>query len=124
MFSFLISRSTPVECLHTILLGPVKYLLQELMSRLTPREKDIIVAKMNSFNYSGMDNSINGNSICRYGCLYACAIVIACFMALRYYKSLVGRDFKQWSQVGIFIVWEFLTTSEKKMWLSLAKVYT
>ncbi len=40
----------------------------------------------------------------------------------RYHKSLVGRDFKQWSQVGIFVVWEFLTTSEKKVWLSLAKV--
>ena len=41
----------------------------------------------------------------------------------RYHKSLVGRDFKLRAQIGIFIVWTFLTPSEEKMWLSLAKVY-
>ena len=40
----------------------------------------------------------------------------------RYHKSLVGRDYKAWAQVGIFIVWSYLTPSEKSMWLSLAKV--
>lgn len=39
-----------------------------------------------------------------------------------YNKSLVGRDYKAWAQVGIFIVWELLTSSEKIIWLSLAKV--
>lgn len=58
-------RSSPVECLHTILLGPVKYFLKELMERLTPQEKDLIVNRINSFNFSGIQNKINGNSICR-----------------------------------------------------------
>lgn len=90
------------------------------MDRLTPRDKDIIVAKINSFNYSGLDNRISGSSICRYShCIY---IIMYYYMLLRYHNSLVGRDFKLWAQVGIFIVWDFLTSSEKLMWLSLAKV--
>lgn len=40
----------------------------------------------------------------------------------RYHKSLVGRDFKVWCQIGVFIVWPFLTKKEKDMWLSLAEV--
>ena len=39
----------------------------------------------------------------------------------RYHNSLVGRDYKVWSQVGIFVVWHYLTPAED-MWLSLAKV--
>lgn len=43
-------------------------------------------------------------------------------LVFRYYKSLIGRDFKLWAQIGIFVVWSLLTQSEKEMWLSLAKV--
>lgn len=61
-----ICRSTPIECLHTILLGPVKYLLQLLMDRLNPREKDFIEARINSFEFSGFEAKLHGRSICRY----------------------------------------------------------
>ena len=40
----------------------------------------------------------------------------------RYHGSLLGRDFKAWAQIGVFIVWDFLSTTEKEMWLALAKV--
>lgn len=39
-----------------------------------------------------------------------------------HHNSLVGRDYKVWAQVGIFIVWPLLTQNEKNVWLSLAKV--
>ena len=62
---YYVYRSTPVECLHTILLGPVKYLLQELMDRLTSQEKSIIIAKLNSLNFSAVTPRISGSSICK-----------------------------------------------------------
>lgn len=40
----------------------------------------------------------------------------------RYHNSLVGGDFKLWSQFGLFIVWPYMTDLEQKVWLSLAKV--
>ena len=50
------SRSTPVECLHTILLGPYKYLTGQLMERLSPVEKKEIRSRIEAFDFSGIDN--------------------------------------------------------------------
>lgn len=118
-------RSLPVETLHTILLGPVKYLLKELMDRLLPAEKSTIECRINAFNFSGLNGNVNGKAICRYlatQSLCICLIMHACIIH-RYHNSLVGRDYKVWAQIGIFIVWPFLTIKEKSAWLSLAKVY-
>ena len=46
-------------------LGPVKYLLVELMNKLSSNEKSEIEARIDSFNFSGFDERINGASICR-----------------------------------------------------------
>ena len=47
-----------MECLHTILLGPVKYFLKELMDRLMPKDKDEIIARINYFDFSGFSMKI------------------------------------------------------------------
>ena len=54
----------PVECLHTILLGPVKYFLDKLLNRLNEDEKEVVRCKIDSFCFSGIDENINGRSIC------------------------------------------------------------
>lgn len=54
-----------MECLPTILLGPVKYFLKELMDRLMPKDKDEIIARITAFDFSGFSMKINGSSICR-----------------------------------------------------------
>ena len=62
-----------MECLHTILLGPVKYFLTELMERLSQEAKNDIEANVNSMNWSGIRGRINGGSICR--CIVICGYV-------------------------------------------------
>ena len=58
--------SLPVECLHTVLLGPIKYLLNDLMNRLSVEEKRLVKCRIDSFNYSGFDDIISGKSIIKY----------------------------------------------------------
>ena len=96
-------RSTPVEVLHTVLLGPYKYLLKALMKRLSGEEKSQLLARVASFNYSGIDSKITGN-ICYH------------------HKSFVGRDYKAIAQMAPFVFGPYLSPEEKTVWLALSKV--
>ncbi len=84
----ILRRSTPVEVLHSILLGPYKYLLKTFIPRLSPTQKRQVLAKMSAFNYSGFKGKVIGNLI-------------------SYHKSFVGRDYKAWAQLDV---------GEKKIW--------
>lgn len=115
-----INRSTPFETLHSILLGPCKYLVKKLISSLSPQYKKELLARMNVFNnsgifivkilclklyikYIGIEGKVMGN-ICYY------------------HKSFVGRDFKAWMQMVIFLIHPYLNQSELHVWLCLSKV--
>ena len=78
-------RGTPLEVLHTILLGLAKYMLKQFMPQLTNRMKEEVLARVNGFPHSGLRSKMFGN-VCRY------------------YNSFVGRDLpKGWSQMSVFI---------------------
>lgn len=96
-------RSTPIETLHTILLGPYKYLLRKLMSKLTVQQKNGVRARIASFPSSGLQYEVTSD-ICRYT------------------GSLVGRDFKSIAQMGPFILMPHVDEKEKPVWLALSKV--
>ena len=96
-------RSTPIETLHTILLGPYKYLLKKSIPKLSARQKEEVLARVRSFNYSGFRVRLIGNVV-------------------RYHKSFVGRDYKAWAQMALFIICPYLTDEEVNVWLSLSKV--
>lgn len=99
----LLSRSTPVETLHTILLGACKYMLRSFMDKRSPAEKKEILARILSFSYSGFTCRITGNISCHY-------------------RSFVGRDFKAWMQMVLFIVPSYLSANQTKCWYLLSKV--
>ena len=54
-------RSTPVECLHTLLLGVYKYMFNELMQTLSPAQKNEVSAHIDCFPASGMDLKLSKN---------------------------------------------------------------
>ncbi len=96
-------RSTPVETLHTILLGPYKYLLLTVMGKLSSQQKSEVLARMRAFNNSGFKVRVHGN-------------------ITKYFGSFVGRDFKAWAQMALFIIGPYLDDDETSVWLSLSKV--
>ncbi|XP_064398447.1 uncharacterized protein LOC135345042 isoform X4 [Halichondria panicea] len=98
-------QSTPVECLHAILLGPVKYLLKRFIAGLKKEQKAKVLAIVQQFNYSGFDVRLYGNII-------------------KHHCSFVGRDYKAWAQMAAFIVTPYVTTNERKLWLALLKVFS
>ena len=98
-----ICRSTPVETVHTILLGPFKYLLKEVMATLSTVQKKEVLARMAAFHWSGFDGKVIGNVV-------------------YHHKSFVGRDYKAWAQMSLFIIGPYLSAAERAVWLDLSKV--
>ena len=102
--SIFIHSSTPIETLHTILLGPYKYLLRSLMGRLNTAQKAELEARIESFDFSGFENKLSYN-LCRH------------------FRSFVGRDFKAIAECSLYLLGPYMSQNEKIVWLSLSKVY-
>ena len=100
----LISRRIPVEVLHTILLGACKYILKHVMPKLSKQQKREILASIRSFSTSGLISTTMYGNVCYY------------------YNSFVGRDFKGWSQMALFVLHPYLNEGERTVLLSYSKV--
>ena len=59
---------------------------------------------MDAFNPSGIKVRVHGN-------------------ITQHYRSFVGRDFKAWAQMALFILGPYLDKDEQSVWLSLSQVY-
>ena len=115
----LICSSTPIECLHTILLGPYKYMLRQVMENLSSVQKNEIISRFRSFPYSGFQQRLTSN-VCRLVEFHMYTSCVCHFY--RYVGSLVGRDFKTFAQLALPILQPYLNGSEFKAWFSLTKV--
>ena len=73
------------------------------MPSLTSDEKEEILARIAAFDFSGFERRLTGN-ICRYS------------------KSFVGRDFKLWAQMAVFILEPYVADEELDLWLKLSQV--
>ncbi|KAI8452672.1 hypothetical protein BY996DRAFT_6431774 [Phakopsora pachyrhizi] len=86
-------KDTPVEVLHVILLGIVKYLYYK---------KEELVARFQSFDISNLNiPSIKAKYL------------------VQHYSSLVGKDFKIIIQAAPFVFFTIIEESRQKIWISL-----
>lgn len=73
------------------------------MGHLTTRQKEEVLARLFSFDFSGFKVKLSRD-------------------ISRHYKSFVGRDFKSFAQLALFILGPYLSAEQKIVWLSLSKV--
>ncbi|KAI0639400.1 hypothetical protein C8Q77DRAFT_1223885, partial [Trametes polyzona] len=78
---------TPVEILHVVLLGFIKYFWRDTISRLKEPAKATLIARLSSFDVAGLGIApLLGATLVNYA------------------KSLVGRDFRAIAQAAPFVL--------------------
>uniref|UniRef100_D8QAN3 Uncharacterized protein n=1 Tax=Schizophyllum commune (strain H4-8 / FGSC 9210) TaxID=578458 RepID=D8QAN3_SCHCM len=97
---------TPVEVLHVVLLGIVKYFWRDIISRLKAPEKEILKARLSSFDTSALNiPPLSGETLVSYA------------------GSLVGRDFRAIAQVAPFVLHDLGVHDDiLRVWMALSKV--
>ncbi|KAL5488729.1 hypothetical protein EMCRGX_G017714 [Ephydatia muelleri] len=97
------TQSTPVEALHTLVLGPYKYMLRSRMARFSPQQCKEVLARIASFPFSGFALRLSRD-------------------ISKYNKLFVGRDFKTLAQLALFVFPPLVSPGETEVWLALSKV--
>ncbi|KAJ7814354.1 hypothetical protein B0H14DRAFT_3747837 [Mycena olivaceomarginata] len=100
-------QDTPVEILHVVLLGFVKYLWRDLIQQLKGKDekKELLVTRLSSFNVSGLGISpLAGKTLVQYS------------------GSLTGRDFRAIAQVAPFVLYDLVSRDCFETWQALSKI--
>ena len=92
-----------MEILHTILLVPIKYLVKKTMTSLSPADKKKVKAKIDAFDFLAYERRLPSSFVTIYG-------------------SCVGRDFKLWAQISVFILDGIICEDELEVWLYISEV--
>ncbi|KAI8453745.1 hypothetical protein BY996DRAFT_4549537, partial [Phakopsora pachyrhizi] len=95
-------KDTPVEVLHVVLLGILKYLYQDLIGGLSASKKEELIARLQSFDTSNLNIQ-----------------PIKAKYLVQHYSSLVGKDFKVLIQAAPFVFFPLIEDSKRKIWISL-----
>lgn len=99
---------TPVEILHTILLGFVKYFWRDVIqNQLKQNElkKELLKARLSSFDVTGLGiRKLSGHTLVQYA------------------GSLTGRDFRAVAQVAPFILHDLVPKACFDTWVSLSNL--
>ncbi|KAJ3257830.1 hypothetical protein HDU77_002515 [Chytriomyces hyalinus] len=93
---------TPIEILHCILLGIVKYLMRATIDGLSERKKQDLKAYLEGVKQDGLPGKIRGHSL------------------VHHVKSLNGKDFRLFVQVAPFALPNVVTKELLEAWVSLS----
>ncbi|KAH9813011.1 hypothetical protein DFH28DRAFT_1128957 [Melampsora americana] len=102
--------NTPVEILHVILLGVVKYLYWDTMKTIKPgkpsaRKYHNLSARWRSFNRKGLNMPpIQPNTL------------------IQFFQSLVGKEFRTVLQTVPFVIYDLVTNEMRHLWASLCQL--
>ncbi|KAF7346896.1 hypothetical protein MVEN_01441800 [Mycena venus] len=101
-------QDTPVEILHVVLLGFVKYLWRDLVQNQLhskPEQKSLLETRLNSFDVSGLGISpLAGHTLVQYS------------------GSLTGRDFRAIAQAAPYVVYDLVSRDCLATWVALSKL--
>ncbi|TRM65621.1 hypothetical protein BD626DRAFT_628781 [Schizophyllum amplum] len=98
---------TPVEILHVILLGFVKYFWRDALVRLTKPQLKILKTRLSSFDVRGLGVSpLSGERLVTYG------------------RSLTGSDFRIIAQVAPFVLQGLMKQENIDVWCALSAIVT
>ncbi|KAJ7221179.1 hypothetical protein C8J57DRAFT_1594096 [Mycena rebaudengoi] len=93
------TKDMPIEILHTILLGVIKYIWHVTHTPWSPEQKQTYAIRLQSTNTDGLSiHAIRSNYIMQYA------------------GSLIGRQFKTIAQINVFHVRDLVTDHEFMAW--------
>lgn len=96
-------RDTPVEILHVVLLGHVKYFWRDGISRLKDDQKATLTIRLDSFDVSGLG-----------------IFLLVGLTLVKYAGSLTGRNFRTITQVAPFVLYDLVPPECSKAWVALS----
>jgi hypothetical protein len=95
-------QDTPVEILHVVLLGFVKYFWRDAISHMNDAQKEILTTRLSSVNVTGLGiPPLAGKTLVKYA------------------GSLTGRDFRAITQTAPFVLYDLVPRECYDTWLSL-----
>ncbi|KAF7352112.1 hypothetical protein MVEN_01174200 [Mycena venus] len=100
--SFDPARDTPIELLHTVLLGVLKYLWHTTHTSWTPDQKKLFELRLQTTNTSSL--SIEG---------------IRAGYIVQYANSLIGRQFKVLLQSAVFHIFDLVDKTHFRAWKAI-----
>jgi hypothetical protein len=100
---------TPVEILHTVLLGFMKYFWRDVVHNqlgTNPTKKELLKTRLNSLNISGLQlgQRLSGHTLVQYA------------------GSLTGRDFRIIAQVAPYVLYDLVPAVCFDAWVSLSNL--